>query len=416
MMKYIKKWSETSLILRIILGLIVGTILALTVPQLSGIGILGDLFVGILKAIAPFLVFFIIMSVIPKTSSNLGSRFKLVITLYLLSMMLAAIVSVTASFLFPVSVPLTASVDPSSSGAPLAIGSVFSKILTDMISNPVTALIEGKYISILFWAIVFGLSFKKVASENTLELLEEFSNMISHCVRMIIQLAPFGIMGIIFKTITENGLDIFISYGQLLALIVGCVLIVALVTDPFLSAITLRRNPYPLVLTCIKESGITAFFTRSSAANIPVNLELCRRLGLDENFYGISIPLGSTINMEGAAITITIMTLATCHSMGIAINFPTTVILCIITVLAACGASGIAGGSLLLIPMACSLFGISQDISMHVVAIGFIIGVVQDSFETALNSAGDAILTSTAEYKERMNEGRDLNFLGEFAK
>ncbi len=392
MMKYIKKWSETSLILRIILGLIVGTILALTVPQLSGIGILGDLFVGILKAIAPFLVFFIIMSVIPKTSSNLGSRFKLVITLYLLSMMLAAIVSVTASFLFPVSVPLTASVDPSS---------VFSKILTDMISNPVTALIEGKYISILFWAIVFGLSFKKVASENTLELLEEFSNMISHCVRMIIQLAPFGIMGIIFKTITENGLDIFISYGQLLALIVGCVLIV---------------NPYPLVLTCIKESGITAFFTRSSAANIPVNLELCRRLGLDENFYGISIPLGSTINMEGAAITITIMTLATCHSMGIAINFPTTVILCIITVLAACGASGIAGGSLLLIPMACSLFGISQDISMHVVAIGFIIGVVQDSFETALNSAGDAILTSTAEYKERMNNGKDLNFLGEFAK
>ena len=273
-----------------------------------------------------------------------------------------------------------------------------------MISNPVTALIEGKYISILFWAIVFGLSFKKVASENTLELLEEFSNMISHCVRMIIQLAPFGIMGIIFKTITENGLDIFISYGQLLALIVGCVLIVALVTDPFLSAI------------CIKESGITAFFTRSSAANIPVNLELCRRLGLDENFYGISIPLGSTINMEGAAITITIMTLATCHSMGIAINFPTTVILCIITVLAACGASGIAGGSLLLIPMACSLFGISQDISMHVVAIGFIIGVVQDSFETALNSAGDAILTSTAEYKERMNNGEDLNFLGEFAK
>ncbi len=223
-------------------------------------------------------------------------------------------------------------------------------------------------------------------------------------------------MGIIFKTITENGLDIFISYGQLLALIVGCVLIVALVTDPFLSAITLRRNPYPLVLTCIKESGITAFFTRSSAANIPVNLELCRRLGLDENFYGISIPLGSTINMEGAAITITIMTLATCHSMGIAINFPTTVILCIITVLAACGASGIAGGSLLLIPMACSLFGISQDISMHVVAIGFIIGVVQDSFETALNSAGDAILTSTAEYKERMNNGEDLNFLGEFAK
>ena len=284
MFKYVEKWINTSLIIRIIIGLIVGTILALTVPQLTGIGILGDLFVGILKAIAPFLVFFIIMSVIPKTSSNLGSRFKLVITLYLLSMVLAAVVSVTASFLFPVSVPLTTSVDSASSGAPLAIGTVFSTILTDMISNPVTALIEGKYISILFWAIIFGLSFKKVGNEKTLELLGDLADMISHCVRMIIQLAPFGIMGIIFKTITENGMEIFFSYGQLLALIVGCVLIVALVTDPFLSAITLRRNPYPLVLTCIRESGITAFFTRSSAANIPVNLELCRRLGLDEDF------------------------------------------------------------------------------------------------------------------------------------
>ena len=401
MMKYIKKWSETSLILRIILGLIVGTILALTVPQLSGIGILGDLFVGILKAIAPFLVFFIIMSVIPKTSSNLGSRFKLVITLYLLSMMLAAIVSVTASFLFPVSVPLTASVDPSTSGAPLAIGSVFSKILTDMISNPVTALIEGKYISILFWAIVFGLSFKKVGNEKTLELLGDLADMISHCVRMIIQLAPFGIMGLVFAAVSESGLEIFTTYGQLLALLVGSMLVCTLVFNPLISFSLLRRNPYPLLFTCLRSSGLSAFFTRSSAANIPINMALCQRLGLDKQFYSVSIPLGATINMNGAAVTISVMSLAVAHTLGIEVTVPSALVLCAVSTLGACGSSGVAGGSLLLIPMACSFFGIPVDMAMQAVGVGFIIGVVQDSVETALNSSADVFFTATADYHER---------------
>jgi serine/threonine transporter len=271
-------------------------------------------------------------------------------------------------------------------------------------------------LGILFWSIVFGIALKVVASDNTKDVLTDCADAVTLIVRGIIQFAPIGIMGLVFKSVSESGLGIFTEYGQLILLLVGCIAFVAFVTDPIISAVALRRNPYPLVLTCLRESGITAFFSRSSAANIPVNMQLCERLGLDRDFFSISIPLGSTINMEGAAITITVMTLAVCHTLGISVPLPVTIVLCIISTVGACGASGVAGGSLLLIPMACSLFGISPDVSMQAVGVGFIIGVIQDSCETALNSAGDALFSATAEYHDRMKNGEPVNFLGEFAK
>ena len=255
-----------------------------------------------------------------------------------------------------------------------------------------------------------------VASVTTKDVVTDFADAITTVVRYIIQFAPIGIMGLVFTSVSESGLGIFTEYGQLILLLVACIGFVAFVTDPLISGIALRRNPYPLVLTCLRESGITAFFSRSSAANIPINMTLCERLGIDKDFFSISIPVGSTINMEGAAVTITVMTLATCHTIGLSVPLPITIVLCIISTLAACGASGVAGGSLLLIPMACSLFGISQDISMQVVAVGFIIGVIQDSCETAINSAGDALFTATAEYYNRRKRGEPMNYLGEFAK
>jgi serine/threonine transporter len=283
-------------------------------------------------------------------------------------------------------------------------------------SNPIELLSQGQYLGILFWSIVFGIALKVVASDNTKDVLTDCADAVTLIVRGIIQFAPIGIMGLVFKSVSESGLGIFTEYGQLILLLVGCIAFVAFVTDPIISAVALRRNPYPLVLTCLRESGITAFFSRSSAANIPVNMQLCERLGLDRDFFSISIPLGSTINMEGAAITITVMTLAVCHTLGISVPLPVTIVLCIISTVGACGASGVAGGSLLLIPMACSLFGISPDVSMQAVGVGFIIGVIQDSCETALNSAGDALFSATAEYHDRMKNGEPVNFLGEFAK
>ncbi len=255
-----------------------------------------------------------------------------------------------------------------------------------------------------------------VATDTTKDLLTDLANTVSFIVRGIIQFAPIGIMGLVFSSVSESGIAIFTQYGQLILLLVGCIAFVAFVTDSIISAIALKRNPYPLVLTCLRESGITAFFSRSSAANIPINMRLCERLGLDRDFFSISIPLGATINMEGAAITITVMTLAVCHTMGISVYLPVTIILCIISTIGACGASGVAGGSLLLIPMACSLFGINVDVAMQAVAVGFIIGVIQDSCETALNSSGDALFSATAEYYDRAKNGEEINFLGEFAE
>ena len=412
-MSFIKKWTESSLILKIVLGMIIGAILGVAVPKWTIIGFPGELFVTALKAIAPILVFVLVASAISKARSGIGSRFKTVIIFYLFSTFLSAMVAIIASKMFPVTIHLAGA---STASAPGDLGEVMSNMVLTVFSNPIYLLAQGQYLGILFWSIVFGIALKMVASDTTKDVITDCADAVTLIVRGIIQFAPIGIMGLVFTSVSESGLGIFTEYGQLIALLVGCIAFVAFVTDPIISAVALRRNPYPLVFTCLRESGITAFFSRSSAANIPVNMQLCERLGLDRDFYSISIPLGATINTEGAAVTITVMTLAVCNTMGISVPMPISIILCIISTIGACGASGVAGGSLLLVPMACSLFGISADVSMQAVAVGFIIGVIQDSCETALNSAGDALFSATAEYHDRMKRGVPVNFLGEFAK
>ncbi|MBR3113785.1 MAG: serine/threonine transporter SstT [Methanobrevibacter sp.] len=413
MNRIINKWTESSLILKIVIGLIIGSILGVFVPNWTIIGFPGEIFVSALKAIAPILVFVLVASAISKARTGIGSRFKTVIVLYLFSTFLSAMVAIIASTLFPVTIHLS---DASTAAAPGGLGEVMSNMILGIFSNPIGLISEGHYLGILFWSIVFGIALKNIASDSTKDVVTDCANAVTLIVRGIIQFAPIGIMGLVFTSVSESGLGIFVQYSQLILLLVGCIAFVAFVTDPIISAVALRCNPYPLVLTCLRESGITAFFTRSSAANIPVNMQLCERLGLDRDFFSISIPLGATINMEGAAVTITVMTLAVCHTMGISVPLPVTVVLCIISTVGACGASGVAGGSLLLIPMACSLFGIPADVSMQAVAVGFIIGVIQDSCETALNSAGDALFSATAEYHDRRVNGEPVNFLGEFAK
>lgn len=412
-MDIIRKWTESSLILKILIGIVIGVALGVFAPGFKFIGFLGEVFVSALKAIAPILVFVLVASALSKAKGGIGSRFRTVIILYLFSTFLSAMVAIIASTLFPVTMHLTAA---STAAAPQDLGKVMSDMILAVFTNPIELLATGQYLGILFWSVVFGIALKMVASDTTKDVLNDLADAVTKIVQAIIQCAPIGILGLVFTSVSESGLSIFTQYGYLILLLVGCMAFVAFVTDPILVTVALRRNPYPLVITCLKESGITAFFSRSSAANIPVNMQLCERLGLDRDFFSISIPLGATINMEGAAITITVMTLAVCHTMGISTLLPLTIALCIISTLAACGASGIAGGSLLLIPMACSLFGISPDVSMQAVAVGFIIGVIQDSCETALDSAGDALFTATAEYHERMANGEPVNFMGEFAK
>ena len=407
MKKILNKWNDIPLVARILIGLVLGAVLGLTVPQASVIGILGDVFVGALKAIAPILVFVLIISALANANGKIGSRFRTVIMLYLMTTLLASFLAVAASYAFPVTLKLTDAVQQE---APSGIGQVLKTLITNMVQNPITAMTNANYIGILAWAVVFGVALRKLASESTKNLLSDISDAVSTAVRWIISLAPFGILGLVFSAVSSSGLAIFSDYGKLLLVLVGCMLAVALVVNPIIVGVMLRKNPYPLVFRCLRESGITAFFTRSSAANIPVNMQLCERLGLDKDVYSISIPLGATINMDGAAITIAVMTLAAAHTMGIAVDLPTALILCVLATRAACGASGVAGGSLLLIPMACSLFGISNDVAMQVVGVGFIIGVVQDSVETALNSAGDVLFAATAEFYEWRKQGKDINF------
>ncbi|MDO4615947.1 MAG: serine/threonine transporter SstT [Lachnospiraceae bacterium] len=404
-----KKWTEISLILRIVCGLLIGAILGLVCPQLTGIGILGDVFVGALKGAAPVLVFVLVMSSLANAGEGIGNRFRTVIFLYMLSTLLAAVIAVIASFAFPVTIVLTG-VDAVDSTAPTGLGEVLGNLLNNMVTNPIASISSGNYIGILFWAVIFGIALKSFARSSTLEILTDFAEMVSAAVRWIIQFAPVGVLGLVFTTVSENGLGIFVSYGKLLILLVGCMLGVALIVDPLIAFLYLRRNPYPLVFKCLKESGLTAFFTRSSAANIPVNMTLCENLGMDRDFYSVSIPLGATINMDGAAITITVMALAAVHTLGISVSMPTAIFLSQIATLGACGASGVAGGSLLLIPMACSLFGVSNDIAMQVVAVGFIIGVIQDSVETALNSSGDVMFAATAEFHDKLKRGEKVEF------
>lgn len=401
-------WQGMNLMLRIVIGIAVGTVLALTVPGFHPVALPGILFVGALKAIAPVLVAVLVVSSVARARAGIGGRFRTVIGLYMVSTLLAATLAVMASRLLPVEMILTG-VSGAESQAPQQLGDVFSTIARNLMSNPVEAVAGANYLSILLWAIIIGLALKKTASPGTIDIVAEWAETISTVVRWVIQCAPFGIMGLVFSTVSESGLHIFTTYGRLLLLLVGCMLLVALVVNPLIVAVMLRRNPYPLVLRCLRESAVSAFFTRSSAANIPVNMALCKSMGLDEDFYSVSIPLGCTINMNGAAVTITTMTMATCYTMGIDVSLASALVLCILATLGACGASGVAGGSLLLIPMACALFGISNDIAMQVVAVGFIIGVVQDSVETAINSSADAIFTATAEMYERRGEvGTDL--------
>lgn len=405
------KWNSISLVKRIIVGLIIGLILGLTVPNATPIGILGDLFVGALKAVAPLLVFFLVMSALCQHKDGQKTNMKSVIILYLLGTFLAGCVAVAASFLFPITLTLTEGVEDMT--APGGVGEVLTNLLLNIVSNPVNSIATANYIGILAWAVVFGLALKQ-ASAGTKKALENVSDAISQAVRWVISFAPFGIMGLIFKTISQEGLAVLLGYGKLILVLVGSMLFVALVVNPIITFICIRKNPYPLVFRCLKDSGLTAFFTRSSAANIPVNMELCESLGLDEDTYSVSIPLGATINMGGAAVTISVLALAAAHTLDIAVDIPTAIILCLVAAASACGASGVAGGSLLLVPLACSLFGISNDTAMQVVGVGFIVGVIQDSCETALNSSTDVLYTAIAELADRRKHpenyaGKNIN-------
>ena len=400
----VKFWNSLSLVKQIIIGLIIGIILALTLgDKVSGIVILGNLFVNALKGVAPVLVFFIVMGAICQHQKGQKTNMKSVIVLYLTGTFLAGTSAVVSSFIFPMSIELAegaGDVTP-----PGGLTEVLQNLLFQIVANPVDALMNANYIGILTWAILLGIALRH-ASDGTKKAIGDISEAVSQLVRWVIRFAPLGVMGLVFNAINEGGIEALGAYGKLIILLVGTMLFVALIMNPIIVFITTRQNLYPLVFTCLKDSGITAFFTRSSAANIPVNMSLCKKLGLDKDTYSISIPLGSTINMEGAAVTISVLTLAATNFLGIDVDFGTALLLCIVSAISACGASGVAGGSLLLIPLACSLFGIPNDIAMQVVGVGFIIGVIQDSCETALNSSTDVLFTAAADIRSKRLAGR----------
>ncbi len=405
MKELVKMWNDISLVKRIIVGLIIGITLAVTVPtQLAPIAILGSLFVGALKAVAPILVFFLVMAAICQHKEGQKTNMKSIIILYLLGTLLAGVVAVIASFIFPITLTLAAGAEGVT--PPGGVGEVLKALLMNVVDNPVNALAKANYIGILTWALVLGLALKN-SKESTKQIIVNISDAISQVVRWVISLAPFGIMGLVFDTISTSGIKSLLSYGQLIILLVGCMAFVALVVNPVITFIGTRKNPYPLVLKCLKDSGLTAFFTRSSAANIPVNMGLCKELGLDKDTYSMSIPLGATINMGGAAITISILALAAANTLGIKVDIGTAIILSVLSAVSACGASGVAGGSLLLVPLACSLFGIPNEIAMQVVGVGFIVGVIQDSCETALNSSTDVLYTAVAELSKRRKDKKE---------
>ena len=394
MKRFISTWNRTSLIKRIAIGVVVGAVLGLLVPKFTVIGLLGDMFVGGLKAIAPLLVFALVANALSQTREGQQSNMKTVIVLYLFGTFAAALTAVISHYIFPISLKLGAAAATKAT-APQGVGEVFKDLLLKMVDNPVNALAQANYIGVLVWAVVFGFAMR-TASNHTKDLLNTLAELTSQIVRWIINLAPFGILGLVFNTISENGVGVLADYGVLILVLVGTMAFVALVVNPIIAFVMMGKNPFPLVFRCLKDSGITAFFTRSSAANIPVNLQLCEDLGLNPDTYLVSIPLGSTINMAGAAVTINVLTLAAVTTLGIQVDFATALILSVVSAISACGASGIAGGSLLLVPVACSLFGISNDLAMQVVGVGFIVGVIQDSCETALNSSTDVLFTAVA--------------------
>lgn len=407
-MKYIltslwRAYTGTHLITRIFCGILLGAALAILFPGINGISILGNLFVGALKSVAPILVAVLVTASVAQASGGLGKRFGTVIGLYISSTLIASLVAVLASRLFPVTLALTG-VDAGGEMAPAALSEVIGNLLLGLISNPISAVSNAAYLSVLFWSIVMGLALKNTRSQQAIQVIRQLADAVSLVVQWVIQFAPIGIVGLVYASVSESGLEIFATYGRLILLLVGCMLTVMLLINPLITFCLLRTNPYPLLWQCLRGSAVSAFFTRSSAANIPVNMSLCKRMGVDEDFYSVSIPLGSTINMDGAAITITVMSLAACHSAGIQVSLSSALILCILATLGACGTSGVAGGSLLLIPMACAPFGLPGDVAMQVVAIGFIIGVIQDSMETALNSSSDVLFTATADFYNRRKQ------------
>ncbi|ARC46385.1 serine/threonine transporter SstT [Streptococcus sp. SG1] len=401
--RIILTWKKTNLIKRISLGILCGALLAVLFPQASAIGLLGEIFVGGLKAIAPLLVFALVANALSQQKKGEKSNMKTVIMLYLLGTFAAALVAVLVGFVFPLEIDLADA--KQSLSPPDGIGQVLSNLLLKLVDNPLNALISANYIGVLSWAVVFGIAMRE-ASHHSKDLLRTSAEVTSKIVEWIINLAPFGILGLVYTTISDKGFQALQSYGLLLLVLIATMLIVALIINPLIVFIMLRKNPYPLVWRCLRVSGVTAFFTRSSAANIPVNMKLCRDLNLNPETYSVSIPLGATINMAGAAITINTLTLAAVHTLGIQVDFATAFVLSIVAAISACGASGVAGGSLLLIPVACSLFGISNDLAMQVVSVGFVIGVIQDSCETALNSSTDVLFTAVAEMRNWPKEDR----------
>ncbi|NFB73063.1 serine/threonine transporter SstT [Clostridium butyricum] len=399
-------WNKLSLVKQIIIGLITGIILSLTIPEkVKGISIFGNLFVGALKSVAPVLVLFLVMSAICQHKSGKKTNMKSIIGLYAVGTFLAAIIAVAASFIFPITLTLSGGIDNVS--PPGGVGEVLNTLMMNVVDNPIRALSNANYIGILSWALILGFALRSSADSTKL-VISNFSDAVSKVVELIIRFAPIGIMGLVFDTISTNGIESLLGYGQLLLLLIGCMIFVALVVNPLIVYINIHRNPYPLVIKCLKESGITAFFTRSSAANIPVNMKLCEDLGLNRDTYSISIPLGSTINMGGAAVTISVLSLAAANTLGIQVDVGTALLLSLLSAVCACGTSGIAGGSLLLVPLACSLFGIPNEIAMKVVAVGFVVGVLQDSSETALNSSTDVLFTAAAEFAERRKSKKEL--------
>ncbi len=395
-----RAYRETALIKLIAIGLVIGIILALFVPfVIPVIAVFGKLFVNALKAVAPILVFVLVMNALSQKSES-STTMKPIIQLYVVGTFCASLVAVTASFLFPTTLNLQTA--GSTITPPSGIVEVLQNVIMNVVDNPIHALTNANYIGILAWGLMIGLALRN-CGDATHEALADLAKAVTQVVQWVIRFAPFGIMGLVADAIGTSGVDALLGYAKLLAVLLGAFFSVALIMNPLIVWWKLRVNPYPLVFVTLRESGLYAFFTRSSAANIPVNMSLCKRLGLDENIYSVSIPLGATINMAGASITIAVLSLATAHTLGISVDMPTALLLCIIATVGACGASGVAGGSLLLIPVACSSFGISSDISMQVVGIGFIIGVLQDSCETALNSSSDVLFTATAEFSQRAN-------------
>lgn len=395
-------FNKLSLVQRIICGLIVGTILGVAFPNATGLGILGSLFIGALKAIAPVLVFVLVLASVANAKKGGGKTMSRILALYLIGTLSASLFAVIVCEFAPLTLPLGAAAAAEGFNVASDITEVFKTLLMNLVANPVGSIVNANYLGILTWAIIFGLGMRK-ANETTKNFMTHVSDAVSQAVRWVINCAPFGILGLVFMTVSENGLEIFVEYGKLLAVLVGCMAFVALVVNPLIVFTQTGKNPFPLVFKCLKESFIPAFFTRSSAANIPVNMRLCEELGLDKNNYSVSIPLGATINMAGAAITIAVMTLACVNTLGIEVPFALKILLCFVSALSACGASGVAGGSLLLIPLNCALFGIPNDIAMQVVGIGFIIGVIQDSCETGLNSSTDVVFTAAAEEAMKRN-------------